>query len=127
MCAPSRNGSVRFRWLPFSVRVRSARRRWRAKSHGNTPARCIVWIWRIPSISIDCSEDPGLVLDELRGLVVIDEVQRRPDLFPILRVLVDRRPLPARFLVLGSAFAGPDPAVFRVARRDGSPTTTLAV
>ena len=48
-------------------------------------------------------EDPGLVLDELRGLVVIDELQRRPDLFPILRVLSDRRPRPARFLVLGSA------------------------
>ena len=48
-------------------------------------------------------EDPGLVLDELRGLVVVDEIQRRPDLFPILRVLADRRPLPARFLVLGSA------------------------
>ena len=37
------------------------------------------------------------------GLVVIDEVQRRPDLFPILRVLADRRPRRARFLVLGSA------------------------
>lgn len=48
-------------------------------------------------------EDPGLVLDELRGLIIIDEVQRCPDLFPILRVLADRRPLPARFLVLGSA------------------------
>ena len=48
-------------------------------------------------------DDPLLVLDELRGLVVIDEVQRRPDLFPILRVLADRRPLPARFLILGSA------------------------
>ncbi len=35
-------------------------------------------------------------------MVVIDEVQRRPDLFPVLRVLADRRPLPARFLVLGS-------------------------
>jgi hypothetical protein len=34
---------------------------------------------------------------------VIDEVQRRPDLFPILRVLSDRNPLPARFLILGSA------------------------
>lgn len=48
-------------------------------------------------------DDPLLVLDELRGLVVIDEVQRRPDLFPILRVLADRRPRPARFLILGSA------------------------
>lgn len=49
------------------------------------------------------TEDPLLALDELRGLVVIDEVQRRPDLFPVLRVLLDRRPLPARFLILGSA------------------------
>ena len=42
-------------------------------------------------------------LQDLRGLVVIDEIQRRPDLFPILRVLADRTPLPARFLILGSA------------------------
>ena len=48
-------------------------------------------------------DDPILVLGDLRGLVVIDEVQRRPDLFPVLRVLADRRPRPARFLVLGSA------------------------
>jgi hypothetical protein len=47
--------------------------------------------------------DPELTLGPLRGLVVIDEVQRRPELFPLLRVLADRRPLPARFLVLGSA------------------------
>jgi len=47
--------------------------------------------------------EPMTALARLRGLVVIDEVQRRPDLFPVLRVLADRRPLPARFLVLGSA------------------------
>lgn len=47
-------------------------------------------------------EDPERVLAQLTGLVVLDEVQRRPDLFPILRVLVDR-PRSARFLVLGSA------------------------
>ena len=47
--------------------------------------------------------DPLLALSHLEGLVVLDEVQRRPDLFPTLRVLADRRPLPARFLVLGSA------------------------
>lgn len=47
--------------------------------------------------------DPKLALRELRGLVVLDEIQRRPDLFPVLRVLADRKPLPARFLVLGSA------------------------
>jgi hypothetical protein len=48
-------------------------------------------------------EEPMSALEPLRGLVVIDEVQRAPDLFPLLRVLADRRPLPARFLILGSA------------------------
>jgi hypothetical protein len=48
-------------------------------------------------------DEPMSALETLKGLVVIDEVQRRPDLFPILRVLADRRPLRARFLVLGSA------------------------
>ena len=47
--------------------------------------------------------DPMLTLRPLRGLVVLDEVQRRPELFPALRVLADRKPRPARFLVLGSA------------------------
>jgi predicted AAA+ superfamily ATPase len=47
--------------------------------------------------------EPDLALRPLKGLVVIDEIQRRPDLFPLLRVLADRRPLPARFLILGSA------------------------
>ncbi|MBK6972965.1 MAG: ATP-binding protein [Sterolibacteriaceae bacterium] len=48
-------------------------------------------------------EQPMTALEPLTGLVVIDEVQRAPDLFPLLRVLADRRPLPARFLILGSA------------------------
>ncbi len=47
--------------------------------------------------------EPDTALRPLKKLVVIDEIQRRPDLFPLLRVLADRRPLPARFLVLGSA------------------------
>ncbi len=47
--------------------------------------------------------EPMLALEPLRGLVVLDEVQRRPDLFPVLRVLADREGPPARFLVLGSA------------------------
>ncbi|HLB92907.1 MAG TPA: ATP-binding protein [Terriglobales bacterium] len=47
--------------------------------------------------------EPDTALRPLRKLVVIDEVQRRPDLFPLLRVLADRKPLRARFLVLGSA------------------------
>src|SRR5262245_3152172 len=47
--------------------------------------------------------EPNLALRPLKGLAVIDEVQRRPELFPLLRVLADRKPLPARFLILGSA------------------------
>ena len=50
--------------------------------------------------------DPKLALEPLRGLVVIDEVQRKEGLFRLLRVLVDRPDNAARFLVLGSA--GPD-------------------
>lgn len=46
---------------------------------------------------------PMLALDDLTGLVVIDEIQRKPELFSILRVLVDRPESNARFLVLGSA------------------------
>lgn len=48
-------------------------------------------------------DEPMLALAELRGLVVIDEVQARPNLFPVLRVLADRPRTPARFLILGSA------------------------
>lgn len=48
-------------------------------------------------------EDPELALQDLRGIVVLDEIQRRPELFPTLRVLADRPRTPARFLVLGSA------------------------
>src|SRR5262245_12475824 len=47
--------------------------------------------------------EPDTTLRPLKGLVVIDEIQRRPELFPLLRVLADRKPLPARFLILGSA------------------------
>lgn len=48
-------------------------------------------------------DEPMTFLGPQRGLVVIDEVQRKPDLFAILRVLADRKPLPAKFLLLGSA------------------------
>lgn len=47
--------------------------------------------------------DPMLALEPLQGLVILDEIQRRPDLMPLLRVLLDRTPLPAKFLLLGSA------------------------
>jgi predicted AAA+ superfamily ATPase len=48
-------------------------------------------------------EQPVTALNDLNGVVVIDEIQRRSDLFPVLRVLADRQPLPAKFLILGSA------------------------
>lgn len=47
--------------------------------------------------------EPNTALEPLTGLVVIDEVQRQPELFPLLRVLADRKPRKARFLILGSA------------------------
>ena len=53
--------------------------------------------------------DAKLALAPLRGLVVIDEVQRHEGLFRLLRVLVDRPDNPARFLILGSA----SPALLR--------------
>lgn len=53
--------------------------------------------------------EPMTALQNLKGIVVIDEIQRSPELFPILRVLSDRHPLPARFLIVGSA----SPALLR--------------
>ena len=53
--------------------------------------------------------EPQLALEPLRGLVVLDEIQFLPNIFPLLRVLVDRPRNPARFLVLGSA----SPALLR--------------
>ena len=46
---------------------------------------------------------PMVALQDLRGLVVIDEVQHAPDLFKVLRVLIDRPGKLASFLLLGSA------------------------
>lgn len=48
-------------------------------------------------------QDPGIALREAKGLVVLDEVQQLPEVFRLLRVLADRRPVRTRFLVLGSA------------------------
>jgi predicted AAA+ superfamily ATPase len=56
-------------------------------------------------------EQPLEALAYLEGLVVIDEVQRRPGLFPVLRVLIDRSDAPGRYLLLGSA----SPALLRQA------------
>ncbi len=56
-------------------------------------------------------EQPLDTLADLEGLVVIDEVQRRPGLFPVLRVLIDRSDAPGQYLLLGSA----SPALLRQA------------
>jgi len=47
--------------------------------------------------------EPMAALRELRGLIVIDEIQRAPGLFPVLRVLMDRESHSGQFLLLGSA------------------------
>ena len=76
-----------------------------------TLARQLTERWSRPTTHFDLEdsrdvarlEDPMLALSKLKGLVVLDEIQRRPELFPALRVLADRPRKPARFLVLGSA------------------------
>ena len=76
-----------------------------------TMARQLATLWQGPVRHFDLEDpddqarliDPAFVLRPLTGLVVIDEIQTRPDLFPLLRVLADRQDMPARFLLLGSA------------------------
>lgn len=48
-------------------------------------------------------QDPKLALAPLKGLIILDEIQRKPEIFPVLRVLVDRPDHQSRFLILGSA------------------------
>ncbi len=76
-----------------------------------TLARQVLANWRGTKTFFDLEDDvdrqrlrdPGLVLRDLRGLVVLDEVQHLPEVFRLLRVLADRPRTPARFLLLGSA------------------------
>lgn len=76
-----------------------------------TLARMLLEDWEGPTHHFDLEDpahlrrlaDPGLALRGLKGLVVLDEIQRLPELFPLLRVLADRPEQPARFLILGSA------------------------
>lgn len=79
-----------------------------------TLARQIADRWDGPTSRFDLEDpedlarlaEPKLALADLDGLVVLDEIQRRPDLFSVLRVLVDRPAGRARFLILGSASPG---------------------
>lgn len=48
-------------------------------------------------------ENPKLALESLQGLIVIDEIQNKPELFPVLRVLVDKNKGNQQYLILGSA------------------------
>lgn len=54
-------------------------------------------------LSLARLDEPLTALGSLQGLIVIDEIQRRPELFPVLRVLVDRPNFAGKFLILGSA------------------------
>lgn len=60
-------------------------------------------------VSLARLNEPMTALASLRGLIVIDEIQRAPGLFPVLRVLADRHDVDAKFLLLGSA----SPALIR--------------
>ena len=62
---------------------------------------------------------PMLALEPLRGLVVLDEMQRRPDLFPLLRVLADRPGSPRPVSDPGQRIAGADPCQRRIPGRAG--------
>jgi len=83
-----------------------------ARQVGKTTLACeIQKAWGKPCHAFDLESpadlgrlaDPDLALSPLKGLVVLDEIQRVPNLFPLLRVLADRRPIRTRFLILGSA------------------------
>ena len=70
-------------------------------------SRCLVHRFDLEdSRDRDRLAEPLEALEPLRGLVILDEVQHRPGLFPALRVLADRRGIATRFLVLGSASPG---------------------
>lgn len=76
-----------------------------------TLARQLAAQWDGPTHHFDLEDpddqarlsDPSFILRPLTGLVVLDEVQIKPSLFTLLRVLADRVDVPARFLILGSA------------------------
>ena len=77
-----------------------------------TLARQVLGSWKGPTDYFDLErpedlarlEEPMLTLEPLRGLVIIDEVQHRPNLFPVLRVLADK-PRSARRKVTDSCLA----------------------
>jgi len=65
--------------------------------------KCTFFDLEDPSDLAGLSSSPMLTLESLTGLVILDEIQRMPELFPILRVLADRNDHHLKFLILGSA------------------------
>jgi len=66
------------------------------------PSEKLTWFDLENPADVARLDQPMMALESLRGIVILDEIQRRPDLFPILRVLVDRAES-ARYVILGSA------------------------
>ena len=80
-----------------------ARRRWRATTSPHFSDRQIHYFDLEDPGHLNRLADPKLALESLEGLIVIDEIQRIPELFPLLRVLIDRKTPRQRYLILGSA------------------------
>ncbi len=78
-----------------------------ARSFGSPDSACYFDLE--DPVSLARLSEPMTALAGLTGVVVIDEIQRAPQLFPVLRVLADRQQSSTRFLVLGSA----SPALLR--------------
>lgn len=70
---------------------------------GNESFRPINYFDLESPVDLTRLQEPLLALKTLKGLIVIDEIQRVPDLFPILRLLVDDETLDQQYLILGSA------------------------
>ena len=70
-------------------------------------------------------QDPQLALEALKGLVILDEIQRLPDLFPLLRVLADRPGLPARFLARSRLKTELELPLLLLPGADGTPNITV--
>jgi len=70
---------------------------------GSHPEQTIHWLDLENPDDLARLASPILALQELEGLIVIDEIQKRPDLFPTLRVLIDNHKNKQRYLILGSA------------------------
>lgn len=65
--------------------------------------KSIIYDLENPADYASITQSPMLLLESREGLIVLDEVQRVPEIFPVLRVLADRKKENRKFLILGSA------------------------